>query len=686
VGLALCLARPAGPVRAQDMGHEDFFGFVASLKAVTPTLYPMPVSQSPGTVTVITHEQIEQMGAATLDEVLAFQPGVDAVMSPMGFAGNIRGFGGSPFQEGVQYLIDGHLYNSPDKGGSSASPGYSSFPVPVEMIERVEIVREPISALYGPNAFFGVVNVVTKNGKDLQGGSVAARVGNRTSGRGLQRYSAVSGGGQDRWEWSVAGDVSRELGPLRFHEDSRLRDSKVNVKVRTGDLLISYLNQVSDSDPFVFATTTGPTQGTQQSVNLAGAAYSKELSADVTVFTKSNFLSRRGTNCQACHNAGYARTREPAHHREAFFRLFQEAHARVTALPKNEITIGGEFMYDRNHMESGVLGQPKLVSRTYSAFVQDVVALREDLSATLGARQDDSDWGRSNSLTNPRALLVYTPTPETTVRTGYAQAHRVPTYHDLYAFFLFVPRPGFRELYIMGNPDLEPERIQTYTAGVDHWITRRLLVKVNGFHSVVRDHIDRQFLGPGQPIALLPGGKLPNGETPLPDIRAMRWINIPGKVDMTGGEVEVGWRPSRKVEVDVNYSHKEVSYRRDPAPLGGSRVSNAPRHKAAAGVTLFPTRRLMLNVTGRYRSKFYTAFARQVTVLPGFNGRAASPQAFLTDTHLRYSLLDGVSLSLIARNVFNQDVEEWKGLNDTELATGRDLFMQLAYEFGGKRP
>ena len=58
-----------------------------------------------------------------VDEAISLLPGVDSRMSPMGFAGFIRGFGGSPFQEGIQFQLDGLLYNSPDKGGSAAIPG-----------------------------------------------------------------------------------------------------------------------------------------------------------------------------------------------------------------------------------------------------------------------------------------------------------------------------------------------------------------------------------------------------------------------------------------------------------------------------------------------------------------------------------------------------------------------------------
>src|SRR4051812_46179861 len=91
------------PIRAEESNVDDLFKLVSSLSAQTPTLSPMSLSKTPGTVSVITQEQIKALGVTTLDQLLAYLPGVDAVYSSMGFAGNIRGFGSSPFQEGVQY-------------------------------------------------------------------------------------------------------------------------------------------------------------------------------------------------------------------------------------------------------------------------------------------------------------------------------------------------------------------------------------------------------------------------------------------------------------------------------------------------------------------------------------------------------------------------------------------------------
>ncbi len=83
---------------------------------------------------------------------------------------DIRGFGQTPFTSRVLLLIDGIPYNSWDKGGFPQHPGFDFFML--QNVKRLEIVRGPGSALYGENAFWGVINIVTLSGEDLQGGRV----------------------------------------------------------------------------------------------------------------------------------------------------------------------------------------------------------------------------------------------------------------------------------------------------------------------------------------------------------------------------------------------------------------------------------------------------------------------------------------------------------------------------------
>src|SRR6185295_7122421 len=137
-------------------------------------------AEAPGATFVITGEEIERSGAANIFDLLRRVPGVDIRYTPMGGHISIRSTGASPFSEEVLLLIDGSPYNSPDKGGFPGHPNYSGF-FPLDRIARIEIVRGPVSVLYGANAFGGVVNIVSKKAADavtdqVEGTAVGAAV------------------------------------------------------------------------------------------------------------------------------------------------------------------------------------------------------------------------------------------------------------------------------------------------------------------------------------------------------------------------------------------------------------------------------------------------------------------------------------------------------------------------------
>ncbi len=693
LSLISLISFPAAQAFAEEVPAEDLFSIMAKQTVQSATLSPIAVSKTPGTVSVITHKQIEEAGANTLEQVLALLPGVDTRMGPMGSATLIRGAGGSPFQEGIQYQIDGYLYNSPDKGGSAANPGYNSFPVPIEMIEQVEVIREPISSLYGPNAFYGVINIITKRGKNMKnGGSVAARASDQNLGRNYQRYSAVGGGVKGEFDGIGAVDYSRQLGLTKVTNNTAYNwNGAASTKYKNWE--VSAFGMGSESEPFL-SDGNRNTKQTRQDVVLAGANYSKDVTDTINVNAKTSYLTRRGTNCMVCHNPGSFLTVNPRDDQEYFQRFYERVHANWIPNEANKVTAGVEVMYDQEHMDASTLQTGRLDARTYSGFVQYVRAIREDLSATVGIRHDRSDWSNESSATNPRALLVYTPTDKTTVRAGFSQAARVPTFHDLQLFMKLAPtnpnEPNAANVrqpngFLMGNPDLKPEKINTYTLGADHWFGKKFIAKINGYYSVVTDAIERKTLTTAETVALLPGGRLPDGSLPRTtgpannQTNAQRWINLPANVLIAGGEFETEYVPNRYLTLNLNYGYKDVQYTSDIVAITGGLGAppNAARHMLGAGITAHPMKKLMVNVTGRFRSEVNHALNKQRLSF------TVTPDTFYMDTHVSYHLPYGLRASFIGKNLFAQEPKDWPLALDTRLTTGQEFFAQLAWDFGG---
>jgi len=178
---------------------------VTALGEAQPLL-ALPLEEAPGATTVITSDEIARSAAANIFELLRRVPGIDIRYTPMGGHIAIRGTGSSPFSEEVLLLIDGSPYNSPDKGGFPGHPNYTGF-FPLDRIARIEIVKGPVSVLYGANAFGGVINIVSKQAADAvtdriegfaYGGTLLA--GDRKNLERSIRAALIRGGWQATFE------------------------------------------------------------------------------------------------------------------------------------------------------------------------------------------------------------------------------------------------------------------------------------------------------------------------------------------------------------------------------------------------------------------------------------------------------------------------------------------------------
>jgi iron complex outermembrane receptor protein len=136
--------------------------------------FKQKVTEAPASVTIITSEDIERYGYRTLAEILrnvaGFYVSYDRNYSYLG----VRGFGLSQqYNDSIALLVDGHRLNDNIFDGNLIG---TEFPVDVDLIDRVEVIRGPNSSLYVASAFLGVINIVTKHGQDVPKLSAAVSV------------------------------------------------------------------------------------------------------------------------------------------------------------------------------------------------------------------------------------------------------------------------------------------------------------------------------------------------------------------------------------------------------------------------------------------------------------------------------------------------------------------------------
>jgi len=177
---------------------DDFFAMSpAELAATSITIAtgtPKSVSQSAAVTSVITAEQIKSMGATELHEVLETVPGMHA--SVQGLSGDyhysMRGIQNATNSQ-LLILLNGTRITTPFRGTLM-----SGTELPIEAIQQVEVIRGPGSALYGADAFAGVINIITKKAKDIDGTTVGGRVGDHDTQSGWGQHGAQWAG------WDVA--------------------------------------------------------------------------------------------------------------------------------------------------------------------------------------------------------------------------------------------------------------------------------------------------------------------------------------------------------------------------------------------------------------------------------------------------------------------------------------------------
>jgi outer membrane cobalamin receptor len=144
-------------ILAQERSDLELFWDPAEL-IVSATRTPKRLSQAPALATIVTAEQIRRMGASTLLDVVRRYPGFDVSINNIGNQViNVRGLR-SYHGEKVLVMIDGHRVNESHSGGTA----WTFSDLTLDNVERIELIRGPGSALYGENAFAGVINVLTK--------------------------------------------------------------------------------------------------------------------------------------------------------------------------------------------------------------------------------------------------------------------------------------------------------------------------------------------------------------------------------------------------------------------------------------------------------------------------------------------------------------------------------------------
>ncbi|ABX36370.1 TonB-dependent receptor [Delftia acidovorans SPH-1] len=499
-----------------------------STVVVTASGTAVDIKEAPASISVITREDIERKPVTSIGELLSTIPGVTGGLSGTGAQSKIK-LRGLP-EKYTLILVDGK------RQGNSAGINYRDDLgsqdldwISPEMIERIEVVRGPMSSLYGSDAMGGVINIITR------------KIGKRWSGSTTLNYSKPSDG--DR------GDT-RQLG---FNISGPLSDK---FGLRLGG---NYTDRAADESTGGFPGTYQSTAGSRkQNLN---ALLNWQLTPDQVIGIEAAQGIQRATGSDARTASGdqvvypwglskLEQTKFGISHDGRWGDLTSKLNLVHNKYEDKGDTIGNNskettldgridkplklwgldqamtlgMQWRRESLDNrdtiglapiDYAGRPVsgsgLSATTWALFGEDQIFLRDNLALTLGLRMDHHQKYGNNW--SPRAYLVYHPASEWTVRGGVSRGFRAPNLKENSASAATqsggngcrslagmgwtstsVNADGTRGCYMAGNPDLQPETSTNFELGTS-WDRNGWALGATYFHTNFKNKIDYQPLG-----------------------------------------------------------------------------------------------------------------------------------------------------------------------------------------------
>jgi iron complex outermembrane recepter protein len=626
----VCRAGDDPPQSPADLA-EDSLETLMNLEVSSPARKDQKLSQTAGAVYVITQEDIRRSGLSSIPELLRMVPGVQvARIDASSWSVTARGFSGR-FADKMLVLIDGrsiynHLY---------AGVYWEQNSVPLEDIERIEVIRGPGATMWGANAVNGVINIITKPARETQGLTVSTGGGSEERGSGFVRYGGSVGDAvsyRAYTDYFQDGPLSTTTGqPAHDHWDSAQGGGRLDW-------------QASDRDTL---TLEGDAYrgGAQELVYPNYPAIGLSPAVPDTVAMSGEYALGRWTH-QFSDRSDLAM--QFAFSDEDRLEGFGELDTQTTQFdlqhhfalsPRHDLMWGLGFQIYQDHTTSLHAFPPPSATvqlipadstdALFSFFGQDQIALLPDrLTLTLGAKIEHT--GYLGFDVQPSARLLWNATPRQGLWTSVSRAVRTPDLSERDALIEFQATQSSSVVGVLsGNPNMRPDTALSYEAGYRnqpaHWVTVDLATFFSVYHDLMTMDIGAPFLATGPPQVLvvpMQFGNDASGHT-------------------YGIEMSTNWSLTQKWRLIGNYSW--FRYGLDSAHLGTQTVpldneGGSPAHQVQFRSQMDLGRKLTFDVGVYY-----------VSALTGL----AVPAYVRTDARLGWRLTRGAEISLAGQNLLD---------------------------------
>lgn len=481
------------PAFAQEieMGEEELF-FRTEEMVTTASKHKQNVMEAPAIMTVITAEEIHKMGVDTLYDVLRYVPGATVIETYYGYSSvTFRGITQTHYNDKSLLLINGHhpLYDV-------VVGSYYLEQIPISVIERIEVIRGPGSVLYGTNAFAGVINVITKNGRDFQEGRVSLKSGSNDLRDGSMVYGAAAGdfdfliGGNYRnssgYDFYVPRDEAGISGTIPYENDY----GSVFASCRHGDTAVRAMFFRNQKDKFGITPVLAGTGERELTGWDLDFSYEKEIGDGIgfNAYAWYDYLEKEE---QLEH---YPPSASGVHEYQEYAGHKWGTEFQLDYRFTDDVNLLGGLVYE------GFLAKPYLFVDSQTGITDAGASPYADnkrfwdlspylqvdwkpfarLGLVAGLRYDyNSDTGSNFS---PRGGAIYEVAEDTLfAKALYGQAYRSPS-----VFEKHVHTPNV----LMGNANLDPERVSTFDLGLEY-LTQNHRIGINYFLLNTEDMITR---------------------------------------------------------------------------------------------------------------------------------------------------------------------------------------------------
>ena len=592
-----------------------------AVTVVSAAGFEQKITDAPASITVVSRQDLEKKSFTNIAEALQDIEGVDIGGSTGKTGGLNISLRGMP-SEYTLILIDGRRQNT---AGDVTPNGFNetstSFLPPLAAIERIEVIRGPMSTLYGSDAMGGVINIITRKVANEWSGSLTmSHLFQEKREAGEEGTASLFAQGpiiKDKLGIAVRADVkSRGASNLYFDDGSAVPTrgpSPVEGRIHSLGAKLTYTptaahditfeadsaKQVYNNDDCQLGTLDGQNRTCTAEVTDA-AGYSDELrfNREQVIVSHTGRFELGQWDSSLMHNKTETIGRtlpgdvigndfglpgrkigDPRQLENTNIVFDSKFTAPISS--HHMATIGGQW-WDAE-MKDGI-APDKFSQKMWALFLEDEWFLHDDFALTLGGRYDRHDAFGGNF--SPRAYAIWNPIDEWTVKGGVSQGYKTPSLNDLHEGINGVTGQG--TIMTIGSPNLTPEKSTTTELGFYYDGFNKVTSNLTFFHNDFKDKI-----ATGDPITIANHSTIPDGTYD-------QKINV-DKATTQGIELGsvITFTPAWKLSINYTLTESEQKSGKDK----GAPLSNTAKHMINSTLSWQATSATNLWLRGEYRGK-----------------------------------------------------------------------------------